>query len=181
MRRPRARELKHTRSQLSTMIKAQIPVIISQFGLSTRDSLSRDFNSVMFSPDGRYLAGNDDEHRLRIWDARTYHPLKGHANWVMSVVLIPTGRNVRRILWCLARGKRAVWAIENHSNTTKRMVQTLPNVRKSAVVEWETWKSRWEYWLRSRMSSVLFDSHRSPRMQEKTGRTMLLLLWRSFV
>jgi WD40 repeat protein len=59
--------------------------------------IGRDFNSVAFSPDGRYVvAGNDDGH-LRIWGVRTRQLLRewtGHKDWVRSVAFQPDGKGM---------------------------------------------------------------------------------------
>jgi WD40 repeat protein len=60
-------------------------------------TIGRSFNSVVFSPDGQYVAaGNGDQH-LRVWAARTGHLVRkweGHAHVVWSVVFRPDGKRL---------------------------------------------------------------------------------------
>ena len=51
--------------------------------------------SIMFSPDGRYLASGGEDTTVRVWDANTGQQLRtltGHTAHVLSVVFSPDGR-----------------------------------------------------------------------------------------
>ena len=55
------------------------------------------FLSVVFSPDGRYIAAGDKGHSLWIWDSRTHKLVAnwmGHVGWVCCVEFTPDGKGL---------------------------------------------------------------------------------------
>ncbi|KIK50893.1 hypothetical protein GYMLUDRAFT_234425 [Collybiopsis luxurians FD-317 M1] len=62
--------------------------------IQTKDQV----NSVVYSPDGQYVAFGSNDMTVRIWNAQTGvqvgEPLKGHTDWVMSVAYSPDGQCV---------------------------------------------------------------------------------------
>ena len=52
-------------------------------------------SSVVFSPDGKTLAGGSSDHTVRLWDVKTGEPkgtLTGHRHTVNSVAFSPDGK-----------------------------------------------------------------------------------------
>ena len=60
--------------------------------------LSKAMMLVAFSPDGRHIVSGSGDKTVRVWDAQTGQsvrdPLKGHDDFVTSVVFSPDGRHI---------------------------------------------------------------------------------------
>ncbi|MCA2723233.1 MAG: protein kinase [Microcystis sp. M136S2] len=85
---------------------------------------SESVQSVVYSPDGRYLASGSSDNTIKIWEVATgkqLHTLTGHSSGVLSVVYSPDGRYLASgsqdktiKIWEVATGK--VRTLTGHSS-----------------------------------------------------------------
>ena len=54
-------------------------------------------NNIVFSPDGKLLAGTDGDHRILIWDLTTrklIHPFQHEEGFVTAIAYAPDGKTI---------------------------------------------------------------------------------------
>ncbi|WP_287115874.1 serine/threonine-protein kinase, partial [Microcystis sp. M_OC_Ca_00000000_C217Col] len=87
--------------------------------------------SVVYSPDGRYLASGGGDNTIKIWEIATGRELctfAGHSDWVRSVVYSPDGRYLASAssdktikIWQVATGKQ-LRTLTGHSRGVRSVV-----------------------------------------------------------
>jgi serine/threonine protein kinase len=107
--------------------------------------------SVVYSPDGRYLASVGGDKTIKIWEVATGKQLRtltGHSNWVLSVVYSPDGRylasgssNTIKI-WEVATGKE-LRTLTGHFEAVFSVVYS-PDGRYLASGSWDKTTKIWE-------------------------------------
>jgi WD40 repeat protein len=110
------------------------------------------YRCVVFSPDGRRLAGSAEDNTVKVWDTQTGQEIrtfKGHTGGVHSVAFSPDGRRLASAagdptvkVWDVQTGKE-VLTLRGHANGVNSVAYS-PNGSRLATASWDQTMKIWD-------------------------------------